>query len=190
MSSLHKTKIRLPSTGPTYIVTRLSRQYSSEYPTELEGLISESEFFGIMIEINETLSIFWPCPLCWWFSHIAAFVTFGFAILLLLVCISQAEENLKEILEETNLNYRGKGVKFEIKRGWFSSWLEIDIPGRTSGWDWEKGNENKSLSGAQGFVSERFIDQEMKVISEDFDEDISSEEYNLSGSEGTTSLEI
>lgn len=145
-------KIVLPSTGSVYLVSRISNKYSSEFPPELEGRISRSQFLTMMLDINDVLEIFWPCSLCWVFSHLMMVFSFGLSILIPLICISRLETELKDLIKYNNRELRKKGLMLHLRKKYFSSWLEIRVLKDDTELDWEEGIEQSQFSQTRDFL--------------------------------------
>ena len=174
-------RVIFPSTGSVYVISRISNRYKCDFPPELSGKLSESQFLTMMFEINEILEIYWPCTLCWVFSHVMMLVTFGLSLLIPLVCISQLESELKDVLYYNNKELAKRGLVMELKKKYFSSWLEIRYLQDKSDIDYESGQEGRTLHEMQDFVPQgikiKSYDEETSVSSEDYD--MGSQECNI-----------
>ena len=173
------SRVIFPSTGSVYIISRISNKYKSDFPNELAGKLSETQFLSMMFEINEVLQIYWPCAMCWIFSHIMIFFTFGLSLLIPLICIYRLESELKEIIFYNNKELAKKGLIMELKKKFFSSWLEIRFLNDENEIDYESGLETIKLHEVQGFVPQKYRNQMRRY--EDSDE--SSEEYDMGSQE-------
>lgn len=132
-------KICLPAKGQTFCPTGLSKQYDSEYPDELEDKVHPELFFAIMLEINEGLSLYWPCTFCWMFSHIMAIFTCGISLIFPWCCVSHAEERLKDNIFDANYELGKRGVRLHFRRKMCRTWLELEIFEEVEGEDIEMG---------------------------------------------------
>jgi hypothetical protein len=172
-------RVIFPSTGSVYIISRISNRYHSEFPDELAGKLSESQFLTMMFEINEVLEVYWPCTLCWMFSHLMIILTFGLSLLIPLICISQLETELKDLINYNNRELAKKGLIMELKKKYFSSWLEIRVLEDQREIDYESGHEGMRLHEMQDFVPQKYrvraTDQEKS--------DSSSEDYDMGSQE-------
>ena len=173
-------RVIFPSTGSVYILSRISNKYKSDFPNELAGKLSESQFLSMMFEINEILEIFWPCTMCWVFSHIMVFFTFGLSLLIPLICISRLETELKDLIFYNNRELAKRGLIMEFKKKYFSSWIEIRNLKNENEIDYESGHETMRLQDFQGFVPQKYQMEMKQNTKEDSD---SSEDYDMGSEE-------
>lgn len=171
------SRVVLPSTGSVYVVSRISNRYSGDFPPQLAGKMSKSQFLAMMFDINEVLEIYWPCTLCWVFSHLMILLSFGFSILIPLICISRLETELRDLIKYNNRELRKKGLVLELRRKYFSSWLEIQVLASSGEADWEEGGERTRFAGH--LVPDEF---ELRASEED---ESSSEDYDMGSDEGS-----
>lgn len=168
-------KVRLEPKGQTFCPNGLSKQYDSEYPEELEDKVHPELFFSIMLEINESLSLYWPCPFCWYSSHFLAVFTCGLALIFPFCCLSQAEERLREVIEDANYELRKRGVRMYFKRKFCRTWIELEIFEDVEGEDIEMGrllkNEQERLRrNREGDGQSIYREIEMENFGRDFHE--------------------
>ncbi|GAB5364933.1 hypothetical protein AAMO2058_001012700 [Amorphochlora amoebiformis] len=67
--ALRPSRIIVPGVG-NWSPGGLYSSYSSEYPVELENLLSEQEFKHCMNRINTAIIFRWPCMPCYGFSTV------------------------------------------------------------------------------------------------------------------------
>lgn len=91
--------IIIPSNGTFY--NGMSSSYSSTYNHDLEGVLSEEEFKGIVSTLNDTIQSYWPCSpcitfgyICYPFSFLSCFPTS--------ICMHEAESHALDFLDHIN----------------------------------------------------------------------------------------
>eukprot|EP01083_Nonionella_stella_P065787 172655_1 len=99
--------------------------YETTYSEELQPYMTEARFKEIIEDINDTLTTFWPCPLCICLGYLLAPVTCGLSLLMPRVCVYDAEHDVRKKLRYINDQEAANGVKWELCRTWNTSWIEI-----------------------------------------------------------------
>ena len=120
--------IKIPATSCPFI-TGLSLSYSEEFPTELAPYINQSEYINSIKELNDGLSLFWPCLPARIFGYFCCPFTLGLSLIIPNSCIKDAETTLKrEIKRLNNTVFIEKGFKMTYVKGiCCSSYLQIEL---------------------------------------------------------------
>lgn len=123
--------IRIPSTACPFI-TGLSPSYSENFPKELTPYITPSIYISSIRELNDMLSLFWPCLPARLFGYFCCPFTLGLSLLIPSSCIQDAEVNLKREINRLNFEiFLDKGLKLRYKKEiCCSSCLEIQVGGK------------------------------------------------------------
>ncbi|GAB5364932.1 hypothetical protein AAMO2058_001012700 [Amorphochlora amoebiformis] len=125
--ALRPSRIIVPGVG-NWSPGGLYSSYSSEYPVELENLLSEQEFKHCMNRINTAIIFRWPCMPCYGFSTVCCPFTCGLSTLLVrCLCFSEAEQAAMETIQDINGNvtFKGSNVEFHLVFRMCTSWIEI-----------------------------------------------------------------
>ena len=93
----------VPSNGIFY--NGMSSSYTTSYINDLDGIVSEEEFIGIIGTLNETIQNYWPCLPCVTFGYICYPMSF-LSCFPTAICIRNAETYATDFLD--NLNSRPK----------------------------------------------------------------------------------
>lgn len=115
-----------------HFVNGISSCYDDSFPQELEGVLSEQEFCGVMHALNDVIMSFWPCNGCYIFGYVAAPCTLGLSLCCPGRCADMAEQKAHHFLEHTSMKkrYYENKVTWRIRKTCFSSWVEISFPVR------------------------------------------------------------
>ena len=71
----------------------------------------------MMEEINDVLYTYLPCVLCWSFGYVCCPFTLGLSFCCPAVCVNDAEERLREIVEAWNRKkFKEKGMKMSFHK--------------------------------------------------------------------------
>lgn len=83
-----------------------------------------------MNKINEAIAQFWPCSMCYIFGFACAPFTLGTSLCCPHYCISKAESNLIQQLEDISLSkkYYENKITWKLHKNCFTSWIEIQYP--------------------------------------------------------------
>ena len=79
--------VRIPAAGLVFI-NGMSSAYSTDYPHELGGVVSERDYGRAVKEINATLADYWPCLLCFACGFGCCACTLGLSLFCPNLCIS------------------------------------------------------------------------------------------------------
>jgi hypothetical protein len=122
-------RIHVPAIGARFI-SGLSSSYSSEYPSSLRGVMSESEWKDVVSRLNDTLLSHWPCDVCYIFGVALAPCSCGLSLLAPQTCANDAKTHAEDLLLQHTLRACNleKGISFRIEYGWCNSWLLITVP--------------------------------------------------------------
>ena len=92
--------------------------------------MTEHEFKTIMDNLNDVIISYWPCTTCYLFGYVCAPFTLGLSLLCPGKCAGMAEDKAIHFCEQISLKkkYYENNVKFEIKKAFFRSWVEISYP--------------------------------------------------------------
>ena len=112
--------------GPFYI-NGFSKKFSTKYDERLSSYLHQEEFENTIHEINVLVEYYWPCKASIIVGIIASVLTLGLSLLLPLICLKEAEYNLKEYLSELNIKWLKRKLEIRFVKGWIISWLEINI---------------------------------------------------------------
>lgn len=121
--------VKVPSSGLRQI-NGISSSYSTDYPNQLHGIISQDEFIDIISRLNDTIRNYWPCNLCYFFGYGCSICTCGASLLCPQFCMSHSEQYANEMLKNVSLKskYWERKITFKIVKGFCSSYVEIRFP--------------------------------------------------------------
>jgi hypothetical protein len=93
-------------------------------------IVSEEDFQKDINKINEAIAEFWPCSMCYIFGFACAPFTLGTSLCCPNYCVSRAESNVIDQLEDISLaaRYLDHQIVWSLRKGCFTSWIEISIP--------------------------------------------------------------
>ena len=114
-------------------VNGLAQTYSELYDEDrLGGYIEQREYEQIMERINDMLINYFPCPLSWWCGYICCLFTLGLSLLCPYICISDAEEQVDQLIRRINSKkLKQKQMKLVLRKKCMTSWLEWHLPTET-----------------------------------------------------------
>lgn len=116
---------RLKAVGKWYPCA-VSTAYDSRLPVGLTGRLDAREFQLIIEDINDRVSVYWPCPLCRCFGLLFCPLTFGLSLLCPHICFSEAELVLRSKLDQANSIYFEKnGLEIVLEKHCNDSCLKI-----------------------------------------------------------------
>jgi hypothetical protein len=123
---------KIPPTGMIF-VSGVASSYDEEfYDPRLanSGIISKEDIHHVISNLNDGLESFWPCSPCYFFGYGCMICTIGLSLLCPRLCISQAEDEARRILHDTNAHakYYDRHITFELKKTCCSSYIELSIP--------------------------------------------------------------
>lgn len=119
----------MPPASKTW-VNGLAQTYSEEYDEpRLRNFIDRRTYLDIMERINDTLINYFPCPLCMCFGYLFAIFTCGLSFLCPYICISDAENNVRDFIERLNRKkLKDRRVHLTLRKKCGTSWLEFRLP--------------------------------------------------------------
>ena len=119
-------KIIIPADGSNWF-NGISDHYKSEFPIELQRIITRKEFTKIMININSICKNFWPCVPAQVCGYMFCPFTLGFSQFVPTVCIFELQDEIANQINELNTNFLEKsGYEIKLKKIiCFTSWFEI-----------------------------------------------------------------
>lgn len=120
----------LPPISKTF-VNGLAQKYSENYPTQLENLLPKEVFFNSLSQINSYLAVVWPCPTLFWAGYLLSCCTCGGSLCLPLLCVRDAENTMKQLIEQQNIEvFKPRGLELSLQKGCSTSWLQIKVYSR------------------------------------------------------------
>lgn len=123
--------INIQSTGQVF-VSGIASYYDDNYYIDerIADILTEAEFSLMMNTINSTLESFWPCMPVYYFGYICMCCTIGLSLLCPRICVSEAERALEQVLQNINNSprYFDRNIVIRLRRGYFSSHLELSYP--------------------------------------------------------------
>ena len=122
--------VRIFGIGQKYI-NGISQQYREEYPSELQGIITESDFIRTMRRVNSVILSAWPCTTCFLFGFACAPCALALSICSCPVGFySLAEKKLVEDLKDISYHsrYFDRSITWGLHKEFCSSCIEISIP--------------------------------------------------------------
>ena len=82
----------------------------------------------MLAAFNETVGKMWPCPLSMALGYIFAPFTLGLSLFLPNICVADAEKALQAQIDYYNMyRLKEKGLEVKLRKGCFTSWIEINI---------------------------------------------------------------
>lgn len=115
--------------GKTW-VNGLAMEYDEDaYNQEIIGkFITRKDFIRVIVQINDTLFSFYPCPLCQCCGYCLCPCTLGLSFLLPYICIRDAEKEARLIISELNHKVLSlKSVVIKLVRTCCTSWVRISL---------------------------------------------------------------
>lgn len=121
--------VKVPSTGLRQI-NGIASGYSTDYPPQLNGIVSKEEYVDIITRLNDTIRSYWPCNLCYFFGYGCSICTCGASLLCPQYCMSHSEQYANEMLKNVSLKskYWERKITFKIVKGLCASYVEIRFP--------------------------------------------------------------
>lgn len=122
--------VHIPSSGITFVSGISSSYDETFYDPVLDGIISRNDLQEMISSLNEGLESFWPCSPCYWFGYGCMICTVGLSLYFPSICISEAEKEANNILN--NYNYRpvyyDRNITITLKKSCCASYVEISFP--------------------------------------------------------------
>ena len=111
-------------------VNGIAQTYSEDYDHVRMGPhIPRNEYCMIMERLNDILINYFPCPLCWYCGYFCCLFTVGLSLLCPLICISDAETQMRQFISNVNRNkLRAKNMRLVLRKKCGTSWLEWHLP--------------------------------------------------------------
>ena len=130
---------QIPESNEVFVVARpasktwvngLAQTYSEEFDSKrLQEHISQKEYVQIMERINDILINYFPCPLSWYCGYFCCLFTLGLSLLCPLICINDAEGNLREFIDRVKgRKLKEKKTRLVLRKRCGTSWLEWHLP--------------------------------------------------------------
>lgn len=94
------------------------------------AVMSETELFDVVQNVNEAIQQFWPCLPVYFFGLCCAPCSFGLSLICPNMCVGKAEESALRALEQLSLKavYYDRGIRFRLAKRWFTSSIECSFP--------------------------------------------------------------
>ncbi|EQC37129.1 hypothetical protein SDRG_05356 [Saprolegnia diclina VS20] len=124
-----RTTVRLMPAHMRF-VNGVSRAYDDEFPHELRHLVDETQFSHAINQINNTLTDYWPCLFCVCYGYACCVCTGGLSLLCPHMCISDAEQYARTLIDRINHRpcFQDVGVEWKFVKRCGRSWIEISFP--------------------------------------------------------------
>ena len=122
--------IKLYPIGWRRFLNGISIRYNDNYPVELYNIIPESDFNRIFNSMHNRILSYWPCDTCFIFGIACAPFTLGTSLLCPGKCAILAEKEAIKFLRDVSLNknFYERSISFDLKKNFFTSWIEISFP--------------------------------------------------------------
>ena len=131
--SLNKKKIIKIKPNGTCFVNGMNSSFPENFPSELKDYIDEEIYISTIREINRQLKQFWPCKTLFYLGYVFSLCTFGFSLCIPKICINNAEESIKNYIEQSNrMNFMERDLEIRFIRKRCSCCLEIIINDKNS----------------------------------------------------------
>ena len=119
-----KERVIIPPSSKTF-VNGMANSYSMTYPKEyISSMLTSTEYFNVMNDLNESICSFWPCCFCYSFGYGCALCTFGLSFFGPYICINEARDYLEQRISYWNKTFLyPKNVKLSLCFGCSTSWL-------------------------------------------------------------------
>ncbi|KAF0746287.1 hypothetical protein AaE_008181 [Aphanomyces astaci] len=111
-------------------VSGMTNRYDDEFPMELEGMVPEAHFAQAINQINNTLTDYWPCFFCVCCGYLCCICTGGLSLLCPNMCISDAEQYTRTLIDRINIRpcFKDADIQWKLVKRCCRSWVEISIP--------------------------------------------------------------
>ena len=108
-------------------VNGFPKKFGFVYTNALEPYLSVTELNDILLRINTVVDTYWPCTCALLIGYLSCIFTLGLSFFIPYICISEVITNLKEELEEINMEMieKHKSIEFKLIKGWFLYRIEI-----------------------------------------------------------------
>ena len=117
-------------------VTGIATAYDeNSYDHEkISPYLSQREYVDVIERINDTLLSYFPCPLAWYCGYLCSLFTLGLSLLCPLICVRDAEENVRTYLRRVNKKLlKNKNMEVRLVKKCGTSWLEWQLPPKPEG---------------------------------------------------------
>ncbi|KAG9406937.1 hypothetical protein AC1031_003262 [Aphanomyces cochlioides] len=113
-------------------ISGIANRYDDDFPLEMESLVSEAQFSQAINQINNTLSDYWPCFFCVCCGYLCCLCTGGLSLLCPNMCIHDAEQYTRTLIDRINLRpcFREARVEWKLVKTCCRSWIEVSFPMR------------------------------------------------------------
>ncbi|ETV92229.1 hypothetical protein, variant [Aphanomyces invadans] len=111
-------------------ISGITNRYDDDFPIELDGLVTEAQFSQAINQINNTLTDYWPCLFCVCCGYLCCVCTAGLSLLCPNMCISDAEQYTRTLIERINARpcFKDADVEWKLVKKCCRSWIEISLP--------------------------------------------------------------
>ena len=102
--------------------------YSDDFPIELSPYIDKYLYMRSINEINDILSVFWPCLPASIFGYLCCPCSLGLSLLMPYTCIKDAETVMMREIDRLNGEvFEPRGLKLKYIKKCGNSWMEIEL---------------------------------------------------------------